>query len=270
MTDDADRPVTPRPAATLLLVRDDPYEVLMVRRHARASFASALVFPGGVVEPDDDSADWDPFLDAASRALHRAERALRIAAIRETWEETGVLLARTRDGAFVSPGAHLEGSAPLDPDAHLEDSAHLRGRPLIEVLAQTGGRLRLGDVHPFGHWITPANRPKRWDTRFFVAEAPTNQTAQSDGTETVAVEWVDPAHAVASAVAAEHSIVFPTLMNLARLAETTSVQDALTEADRRPHIEVNPVDRTGPDGVRLITIPAEARYALTEYPIDNN
>ncbi|MDF2443286.1 MAG: hypothetical protein JWR01_1489 [Subtercola sp.] len=256
MTDDVQLPVTPRLAATLLLVRDDPYEVLMVRRHARASFASALVFPGGVVEPGDDSADWDPFLDAGGGAgnpeLDRGERATRIAAIRETWEETGVLLARTLAGAFVNPAASL------------------RGRPVMEALEATGGRLVLSDVHPFGHWITPANRPKRWDTRFYVAEAPTDQTARSDGTETVAVEWVDPAHAVATAVAAERSIIFPTLMNLARLAETTSVPDALAEADRRPHFEVNPVDRTRPDGVRLITIPPEAGYALTEYPVDNN
>ncbi|RFA09891.1 hypothetical protein B7R54_12270 [Subtercola boreus] len=252
MTDDAHPATAPRVAATLLLVRDDPYEVLMVRRSERASFASALVFPGGVVEPGDSSDGWAPFLDAAARRLEPEERARRIAAIRETWEETGLLLARTATGEFVSPGTAL------------------RGAPVLEALEATAGRLALADVHPFGHWVTPAHNPKRWDTHFYVARAPTDQTAHADGSETVATRWVDPAHAQATAVTAREHIIFPTLMNLARLAETTTVLDALDEADRRPHFEVNPEHRTTPEGVHLITIPVEAGYALTEYAVDND
>src|SRR5690554_7583183 len=90
----------PRLAATMVLVRDDPFEVLMVRRHAKAVFASALVFPGGAVDDDDYSEEWMPLL-ASGHNLPAPERAIRIAAIRETFEETALLLAVQPDGSPV-------------------------------------------------------------------------------------------------------------------------------------------------------------------------
>src|SRR5690554_6983850 len=110
---------TPRLAATMVLVRDDPFEVLLVRRHAKAVFASALVFPGGAVDDDDFSDEWLPLLASGSE-LDPTERAVRIAAIRETFEETAILLAQTNDGADV-------------PQQHRSDA------PFIEVVRASEG-----------------------------------------------------------------------------------------------------------------------------------
>src|SRR5215203_1183767 len=93
--------LTPRPAATALLLRDDPFEVLMIRRHPEQYFASALVFPGGTVDESDRSDDWLPHV-AGGAALSVEERALRIAAFRETFEETSILLARDDAGRHVA------------------------------------------------------------------------------------------------------------------------------------------------------------------------
>src|SRR5690554_2708732 len=94
-------PAEPRLAATLMLVRDDPFEVLMVRRHAKAVFGSALVFPGGTVDSDDYEDDWLELSDGAG-GLDSVERALRIAGIRETFEETSLLLAHSSGGRAVT------------------------------------------------------------------------------------------------------------------------------------------------------------------------
>jgi 8-oxo-dGTP pyrophosphatase MutT (NUDIX family) len=229
-------PGEPRLAATLLLLRDGPFEVLMVRRHARATFASALVFPGGALDADDADDSWLPLVTGADD-LEPGERARRIAAARETWEETGILLGAADAGA--------------------------RDRSFRAALEAADGLLDLRSIVPFGHWITPIAEARRFDTHFYLAAAPVGQFATADGGETVDSEWIAPADAVR--LAAERTILFPTLMNLGRLAEKTSVADALASARAHPVVAVQPVITLLDDGTRVISIPESSGYGTTEF-----
>lgn len=238
-------PAVPRPAATILVLRDDPFEVLMVRRHGNGPFASALVFPGGLVDPADHDEAWSSLLLGAD-GMRPDDRALAVAACRETFEEAGLLLARDDAGRSV-PGA--------------------AGGTFRAVVAASGGRLPVGGLVPFGHWITPASAPKRFDTHFFLAPAPAGQEAVCDGDETVALEWVPPRHVLARAAAGDLSILFPTRMNLKRLAESDDVATAIAAARARPRFTVTPVTEPREGGTAVL-IPAEAGYGETEnfYP----
>ena len=138
------------------------------------------------------------------------------------------------------------------------------GLPFREALGQRAG-LRLDSLTPFGHWITPAVEARRFDTHFFLARAPRDQVAVPDGTETLSVEWMSPARAVQLARAGERPIIFPTMLNLARLAESSSAEEAIAAARVRPPVTVQPEITVDADGGRRITIPAEAGYPLSEW-----
>lgn len=235
----------PRPAATILVLRDDPFEVLMVRRHGNGPFASALVFPGGLVDPADRDEAWLPLLEGGD-GLDVEARALAIAAFRETFEEATLLLARDASGASV-PCRGVGG-----------DRNDFRA-----VVAASGGKLPLGELTHFGHWITPATAPKRFDTHFFLARAPEGQEAVCDGGETVALEWASPHDVLERAAAGDLSILFPTRMNLKRLAESHDVASAIAAARARAPFTVTPVAQKREGGIAVV-IPAEAGYGETE------
>jgi len=209
---------TPRRAATVMLVRDEPFEVLMVKRNAREPFASALVFPGGVVEPEDYSDSWLAHLHGEA-SFDLDERALRIAACREAWEEAA-LLPCGRGG-------------PMSKDA-------LSDRPFLETVIRHGVRLALEDLVEFAHWITPAALPKRFDTYFFICRAAAAATGQCDGRETVALEWVQPLEALARAERGESSLLLPTRENLKLLAQSPNSEAALNAARDRKIIPFTP------------------------------
>lgn len=231
--------VTPMAAATILLIRD-PLEVLMVRRRKSSFFSSALVFPGGVVDPHDADDAWLPHVRGAE-GISVAQRALRIAACREAHEEASALIVE----GGAQPAASQAGT-------------------FRELVAALNAKLPLDALVPFAHWITPANVKKRFDTHFYITRAPDNLTPRHDGDETVSVEWVNPRDAVARAKAGEQSIIFPTLMQLIRLAESRDVEAALDAARRRPAFTVTPtVEKRGEEHV--ILIPAEAGYGVTEF-----
>jgi 8-oxo-dGTP pyrophosphatase MutT (NUDIX family) len=227
----------------MLLVRDDPFEVLMVRRNDRGQFASALVFPGGVVEDGDRDPAWLDHVEGAE-GLDEEERALRIAGIRETFEETAILVAENADG--ICP--------PL---------GDVSGRLFLDIVRDNGLRLKLDGVVPFAHWITPEMAPKRFDTHFYVAKAPAEGKAVCDGAETIALEWAAPADVLARAHAGERAILFPTRLNLARLAESNDGASALAAARSRPHFTVEPKPEKREGGIAIV-IPVEAGYAETE------
>lgn len=239
---DMNAPNTPRRASTVLLLRDDPFEVLMVKRHSKATYADALVFPGGVVDEADWSDDWLPYLSGAED-LPAEQRALRIAAARECFEEAGIL-----------PAVDVP---PTDPS--LSSQPLLQTMPFLETVAQCGSPLDLKAFVHFAHWLTPDFAPKRFDTHFWLAHAPEGQIACNDGNETVSLEWVQPKEAIASAIAGMRTIVFVTLMNLKRLAESESVAAAMKAARGRPYYLVQPQRVSLPDG-DYITIPPEAGY----------
>lgn len=201
----------------------------MVVRHHQIDFASgALVFPGGRVEASD--------LVLAGGDAHGA---FRIAAIRETWEECGVLLA--------APGA-----APAAEGAFAAMLAARSLRPDLDALAH------------FAHWITPVAVPKRFDTHFFLAAAPADQDAVHDGGEAVDSVWIRPRDALAEAEAGTKKIVFPTRMNLNKLARSNSVAEAFAAARARPVVTVQPIQRDAPEG-RYLRIPIEADYDGAEF-----
>ncbi len=215
--------VTPRDAATVMLVRDAPdLHVFMLRRSLNADFVGgAHVFPGGAVDPDDRLAEVEARApgrsDAeASQLLGRPSGGLGfwVAAIRETFEEAGVLLARRRSPA-----------APVDLHAPEVGARFERAREALN-----GGRLRFADLladedllldvtslHLFSHWITPRGMPRRYDTWFFVAEAPEGHAYLHDDFETIESTWIRPADAIERSHRGEVDLIFPTFKNLEAL-----------------------------------------------------
>lgn len=251
---------TPLPAATILLVRDAPaFEVLMVKRHHQIDFASgALVFPGGKTAAQDHDPAW------AERCLGYdacpgEERALRIAAIREAYEESAVLLARCGDGRWVELDERT-GSA-RDPVANGE-------RMFLDLVTTLDVRLDLGALTPFARWVTPAIMPKRFDTWFYVAVAPPEQLAEADGWETVDAEWIAPGEALRLAAEGARKIIFPTRMNLKRLAESASSAESMTAAATRPLVVVEPKATRRDDGETVLLLTPDQGYGLVEEPFD--
>jgi len=256
-------PATPRPSATVLLLRDGArgLEVLMVERHHQIDFvAGALVFPGGQV----DAADAEPALAARCAGvagLSTEERALRVAAIRETFEEAGVLLARGR-GARELVDANTLGGI----EARHRAALHAGQRSLAEIAEREDLELACDRLVPFAHWITPLFMPKRFDTWFFLVEAPPDQVALHDGHESVDSLWITPADADAERRAGQRSIIFPTLLNLRRLGRAKSVAEAFAAARREPIVTVLPrVEKRG--DVPTMILPADAGYDVVEAPL---
>ena len=262
----ADRtPAAPIPSATILLVRDgEPggLEVFMVQRHHQVDFASsALVFPGGKV----DASDRDPALRArcaGAPALDDEAFALRVAAVRETFEESGVLVARRRGAtALLSQrdAAAIEARHRADLNA---------GRTRLREIAEREDlELACDMLVPFAHWITPEFMPKRFDTHFYLVAAPADQAAAHDGGESVDSLWIAVDDAVADGRARRRSIIFPTLRNLVKLGRSKTVAEALARARREPIVTVLPTLRRGASGP-VIRIPEAAGYDVVEAALD--
>jgi 8-oxo-dGTP pyrophosphatase MutT (NUDIX family) len=246
------------PAATILLLRDQPsFEVLMVKRHHQIDFAAgALVFPGGKTHAGDANPGWEHRTLGWGGALPH-KRPLRIAAIREAYEEAGVLLARHGDGA---PFRGDERAA-----AAREDIGKDR-RPFLDLIEELDLYLDLEALTAFARWITPAFSPRRFDTWFYVAEAPEDQLALCDGHETVDAEWIEPARALDLGERGERTVIFPTRMNLKLLAEAASAEDAVLRAQARALVTVEPkvAER---NGERFLVLPSDAGYGDVAEPM---
>ena len=244
------KPVDPVPAATMLLLRDAPeFQVLMVKRHHQIDFASgALVFPGGKPSAGDEAHEWADHCRGWS-TLDSTQRTLRIAAIREAYEEAGILLADHHDGRAFSDTCDLETRKAVE-----------RGeRQFLDVVREADVLLRLDRLSSFARWITPIFMHKRFDTHFFVVCAPERQIAACDGYETVDAEWLSPHRALEMEASGERTIIFPTRLNLQLLAEAASAADCVARAEARDIITVLPeiIQR---DGKNVLTIPANAGY----------
>ena len=205
-------PAVPRPAATVLLLRDTPagIEVLMTRRSATASFApGAYVFPGGGIDAADAQAH-----DLAARRPTQADDRLTqaIAAIRESFEELGVLLARHADGR------------PVDAQ---EVAALDRHAPFVAQCRQRGLLLSADEVFVLAHWTTDRDLPRRFDVPFLVARMPAGQVPVADEAEQFEPVWVRPADALARHAAGDFFMIFPTIRTLERMAKFASVDAVL-------------------------------------------
>ena len=197
-------------------------EVLLGRRRKGRAFGEAHVFPGGVLEAEDHrlTARCDgPSAEQACQQLSLAGGALAywVAAVREVFEETGIAFLAGDELALAQlPGLRR---------------ALLSGRlSFNQLCADYGLAPRLSGLHYVAHWITPAARPLRFDTRFFVAELPAGQQAVHDGWELTDTEWLAPAAALARMRAGELKLAPPTIVELERLSRFQGVANAVTWA----------------------------------------
>jgi 8-oxo-dGTP pyrophosphatase MutT (NUDIX family) len=201
---DAETPI--KPAATVMLLRDtgEGLEVFMLRRTKNAVFAGGMyVFPGGKVDAADGEGD----------------EGYRVAAVRECYEEAGVLLAVDADGRMVDDGH----------PALAHRTAVYAGDVDVRALAADHGLRLATDALPWmSHWITPKGETsRRFDTRFFMAASPAGQTSHHDDNETVASMWVRPADALARYAAGELQLMPPTVANLRFLERHATVEAAM-------------------------------------------
>jgi len=244
-----------RPASTLILVRDSAagLELFMLRRAERAAFlGGAYVFPGGTL----DAADSDERMveriigltdAAANQRLEVTAGALAywVAAARECFEEAGILVARDETGAPAAP----ERIAAV---AGHRDALNRGEVAFVDLLARHCLALPANEILYFDHWITPPVRPRRFDTRFFIARAPHEQEGSHDNAETVHSLWLRPADALERAERREIEIAFATRRVLEELARFATVDEALAHVLAKGPIETNrPAVAQGRDGPQI-------------------
>jgi 8-oxo-dGTP pyrophosphatase MutT (NUDIX family) len=264
-------PAQPRDAATVMLLRPAPadpaagpaggsggIEVYMLRRKPSMAFApGAFVFPGGSVDPRDadekvawagpEPAEWGRVFDAPPQLA----RALVCAAVRETFEESGVLLAGPSAGEMVADTTGPEWEA--DRRALLD-----RSLSLAEMLAGRGLVLRSDLLRPWSRWITPVIEERRFDARFFAAALPSQQRTRDVGGEAAEVAWIRPDEAIAQGRARQILLWPPTAVTLAELAACRNVAAALAPRTVRPVLP----EASVAEGAVWLTLPAELEYPL--------
>lgn len=256
-----------RDAATVMLVRDGDdgrVQVFMLRRNLDSDFVGgAYVFPGGAVDEADRHADLEAVCagrsdDQASALLgvDRGGLAYWVAAIRECFEEAGVLLAYGPDGEVMS---FADDETARRFHAHRQ-AVDTGGTRLLEVCDVEGLRLAVDRIHYFSHWITPVGPPRRYDTRFFVAAAPPEQVPLHDDRETIANLWVNPADALARHEAGELDLIFPTIKNLEAIARFDKSVELLDAAAAVEHVPtILPRITADAHGVRIL-LPGDPGY----------
>ncbi len=265
-------PVTPRDAATVVVLRPAGdggagVEVLMLRRTAAMKFApGAYVFPGGSVDPADSGAElgWegpDPAeFGARLGASAEMARALVCAAVRETFEESGILLAGAPGGGPLA--APSGASWEADRTALAAGAVSLSG-----LLSRRGLVLRADLLVPWARWITPEGESRRFDARFFVAALPADQVVTGHEAESDHVAWLHPAAAIEAARAGQISLLPPTATTLNEIAVAVAGGEGLADI-----LAPRPLDRPAirpvqprlllEDGVAWLLIPDEVGYPL--------
>jgi 8-oxo-dGTP pyrophosphatase MutT (NUDIX family) len=257
----ADVPPAIKDAATILVYRESPsLQLFMVKRHGRSAFmANAMVFPGGRLEDVDCDSAWFDRCEmrpaTAAKELDHSDHTyalgLYVAAIRETFEEAGVLLA-SFDNALVSPNSESGRAILIDERAAL--NAEMTS--FLEVVERHNLQLQTAALSYFTRWVTPAIETRRYDARFFIAKAPADQVPLHDKKETTASEWLAPDEALRKYEAGEIELAPPTLR-------------ILIELDRRPTLLTQPKGFTGTpiepqplktDGEFHLILPGDPEY----------
>jgi 8-oxo-dGTP pyrophosphatase MutT (NUDIX family) len=233
MEQDNTDPVTARPSATVVLVREgdsDP-EILMVRRRAGDAFGDSYTFPGGLV--DDDESEAHSYCSGIT--AEQADAVLGLpgggldfysAVVRELFEETGVLLARDSRGNWAFSDNPDAGSILLELRKDLDDGV----LPWAEILRTRSLCIACDALHYFSFWETPLRLPKRWAARFFLAELPPGQDARHDGSELTDSCWMTAAEVLSTSMKGGMNLPFPTLSNLKMISEFGTVDDLLSWA----------------------------------------
>ncbi len=258
-------PATPRPAATVVLLRDsaDGVEVFMLRRDPALTFGGgAYVFPGGSVDAADRSPRTQRLVEghddaraSARLGLDSGGLAYWIAAIRECYEEAGVLLARDARGVLLGSGTEHDAELELARQRLISG-----GDGFAAFCEERRIALAAGELSYLSHWITPEAAPKRFDTRFFVASAPPGQVARACQQETIAHCWIRPEAALERGRAGAMQLMFPTRKTLESLSGYGSVAALVDEIRARadvPAIKPRVVRTSG--GIRIL-LPGEPGY----------
>jgi 8-oxo-dGTP pyrophosphatase MutT (NUDIX family) len=256
----------------VLLLRDDPaappgrppLQVFLQRRAEQMDFAGGMtVFPGGAVDPSDvpdaerwagpDPTEWAELFGVSPEVAGQVVSA----AVREVFEETGVLLAGPPGGEPGSLTAH----APL---WRTQLTAHTIS--LTQVLVDSGYVLRSDLLHAWAHWVTPPREGRRYDTVFFVARMPAGQEADAHTTEAVEATWWYPAEALEAFDTGEMTLMPPTLVSLRDLAGFATTAEALAGCVGRDLTPVHPRIRKDEEGVRYVILPDGSRHRFAPTP----
>jgi 8-oxo-dGTP pyrophosphatase MutT (NUDIX family) len=258
--------LTPRPAATVLTLRDakNGYEILMLRRNLASEFVGgAYVFPGGGVDPEDASAlaqERSVGMSDASCSkrlgVESGGLAYYVACFRELFEEGGLLVACDEAGTEID----LTNRPLVDRLNEQRVFVNDGSLAFVELLMREGLYLDLRNVAYLAHWVTPVGPPRRYDTRFFVALAPVGQIAGHDDHETVDSRWLRPRDALALHERGEFDLMLPTAQNLAAVAQFETAREVLDFANAQaevPRIEPRIVAR---EGARVILLPGDDGY----------
>ncbi|MBL4682374.1 MAG: hypothetical protein JKY88_16855 [Pseudomonadales bacterium] len=246
----------PIPSATILMLRDGSrgLEIFMVVRHHQIDFASgALVFPGGKLNEGDDHVSQ--YCEGAN--TQDTQLSYQVGAIREAFEECGILLARTSGQKALISASRLKELAQFrEPLAKgkLEIKDFLESESLM---------LACDQLQHYAHWVTPEMMPKRFDTQFYLAEAPADHLAIHDGYESVDSVWIRPEDALAGNKSGKYTIIFPTRLNIEMLAEASSVKEAFEQAKNRKVVTVKPRFEKREDG-NYLCLPEDTGYSITE------
>ncbi len=247
----------PIPAATTMLVRDGDagIEVFMVARHQKIDrFAGALVFPGGKIEPRDNEAGLRDYCRGQEKWSNEV-LSLRVAAVREAFEESGVLLARDR-----KTGATLDADRMSELQGYrveLEEDH----TTLLTLIREEHLELATDELVPFSRWTTPPVSVKRFDTHFFLAPVPIDYQLLHCGRETVDSLWSTPRQLLADAESGSWNIAFPTRANLSRLGMFETTREAIRASSEQPPKTVSPhVERS--DQGTTVSIPADAGFPV--------
>ncbi|MFT7684887.1 MAG: 8-oxo-dGTP pyrophosphatase MutT (NUDIX family) [Candidatus Azotimanducaceae bacterium] len=246
----------PIPSATILMLRDgaEGLEVFMVVRHHEIDFASgALVFPGGKLAVGDDQVSH--LCQGASN--DETEIDYQVGAIREAFEECGILLAREKGETELIGAPRL---ATLEH--YRKPLAH--GELTIEAFLEAESlELACDRLEHYAHWVTPAMMPKRFDTQFYLAKAPSDHLAVHDGYESVDSIWIKPENALEGAKSGEFTIIFPTRLNIEMLGNAKTTAEAFAQARERKVVTVEPRIEQREDG-NYLCLPIDAGYSITE------
>ena len=250
-----------RPAATVMLVEDKPdLQVFMMERSANTVFAGGMwVFPGGAVDGNDDPNFFENYCthrsdQEASHLLGIADGGLAyyVAAVREAFEEAGVLLAIHKDNHIS-----LDIKTPEDRerfDAH-RDRVNDNGDHFLDVIESEKLLLDVGQMHYIARWITPEGPPRRFDARFFVTRMPTNQNPRHDDHELVHCEWISPTEILEREKAGDMVLMSPTLRMIKTLAQFKSADEVIAAAEA-----VLPDEKARVNADRELVLPGDPGY----------
>lgn len=244
-----------RDAATVVVIRQggDGLEVCMLKRNLNSDFVGgAYVFPGGGVDPDDGderyghllTSDLPSHLDSAGEGLE-----FRVAAVRESFEEAGILFARDETGRAVA----LDDPRLSERFRRHRTDVDSGTRKLYEICVEEHLSLDLAQMSYMSRWVTPFGANRRYDTRFFVAEAPPGQEALHDDHEVVETIWISPRDALADAREGRRTMIFPTVRTMVQLSRFEEVPQLFAHLDQMGQVPaVQPEIRQVDDRLELV------------------